>query len=361
MNRITALLVCVVACCIPSAAQQSVTQAVTWTTQSVVLESDFSTWARMVQLRDGSWLAAYTVTDSPQRIRLKRSFDSMRTWQFVSEVSEQGRILDNPSLALRPDGTVLLGIRSEITGQSYWIETYTSQDNGNTFRYQSQVDWDHHQGGVYEPYLYVLPDGSIACFYTSEVHKFETPAYSQILSEKVSTDGGETWGPEIWAISQPGEARPGEANIVPLPGGVLALFYEICGTENCIGHVSYSTDGVNWPGIGPAILNTFQDVQAVGLKNGLIFATSNSKDIIVSTDFLNSWIDTRQHPFVYGVWPALYQTGPNEIALVLTGAGDQGQTGEYIRFGTINEAALQAGNAVNPCRKPTAGRPQNCY
>jgi hypothetical protein len=48
---------------------------------------------------------------TPNRIRVKRSFDSMRTWQFVSEVIEDGRDLDNPTFCLRPDGTVLLAIR----------------------------------------------------------------------------------------------------------------------------------------------------------------------------------------------------------------------------------------------------------
>ncbi|HVW84453.1 MAG TPA: sialidase family protein [Bryobacteraceae bacterium] len=331
-----------------------------WTTQPVVLEDGPSSWTRMVQLPDGSWLAAYMYATTPNRIRVKRSFDAMRTWQWVSEIVEAGRDLDNPALCIRSDGTVLLAFRSVIVGQSYRIETYTSGDSGNSFQYQSLVDWDEHLGGVYEPYLYVLPDGSIACFYTSEKHRFDTPPYSQILSERVSRDGGQTWGPEIWAISQAGAARPGEANIVPLTGSVLALFYEMCGTENCVGHVSYSTDGVTWPGIGPALPDTFQDVQAVGLPNGLIFATSNFRDIIMSTDYTNSWFDTRQHPFRYGVWPALYQTGPNEIAMVMTGAGEHGEQGQYIRFGTINRMGVDPVTSIDTCVNPTRTRPQNC-
>ena len=124
---------------------------VTWTTQPVVMETDFSSWARMVQLTNGSWLAAYMITTTPNRIRVKRSFDSMRTWQRVAEIAEEGRDLDNPTLMQRSDGTVLLAMRSVITGQSYWIETYQSLDSGNSFQYQSQVDWDHRVGGVYEP------------------------------------------------------------------------------------------------------------------------------------------------------------------------------------------------------------------
>jgi hypothetical protein len=341
---------------IPASAQLPIT----WS-DPVVLERAFSSWARMAQLSDGSWLAAYEVSTVPNRIRIKRSFDRMRTWQQVSEIIEDGRDLDNPSLCVLPNGVVEIAIRSVIMGQSYWIETYRSGDSGNSFQYQSQVDWDHHISGVFEPYLYLLPNGSLACFYTNDTHVQDTPSYSQVLSEKISGDGGDTWGPEIFAIAQPGAARPGEATIIPLPGDQLALFFEMCGSENCIGHVSYSTDGVNWAGIGPVIPETIQNVQVVLMDNGLIVATSNLKEMVVSTDFTNTWVDTRQYPFLNGAWPGIYQTGPNEFAVVFTGAGEHGAAGDYIRFGIIDAAALQTAASGTVCRNPTRTRPQICY
>jgi len=315
----------------------------------------------MAKLSDGSWLVAYMAATTPNRIRVKRSYDRMRTWQLVTEITEDGRDLDNPSLCVLNDGTVILAIRSVIVGQSYWIETYSSKDSGNSFQYQSQVDWDHHVSGVFEPYVYQLPDGSLACFYTNDTHVKDTPSYSQVLSERISNDGGFTWGPEIYAISQPGEARPGEANIVPLPGGVLALFYEMCGTENCNGHVSYSTDGINWAGIGPVVPATFQNVQVVGMSSGLLVATSNFKEVVVSTDFTNTWVDTHQYTFIYGSWPGIYETGPNEFAVVMTGGGPRGEAGQYIRFGTISVSNLQTSSSGSTCRGATPTRPQNCY
>ena len=42
-----------------------------------MLETEVSSWARMAQLSDGSWLAAYTIFETPTIIRVKRSFD----WQ----------------------------------------------------------------------------------------------------------------------------------------------------------------------------------------------------------------------------------------------------------------------------------------
>lgn len=333
-------------------------QAVNWE-QTVVLEPDASSWTRMAKLSDGSWLAAYMYATTPNRIRVKRSYDNMRTWQFVTEIVEPGRDLDNPTFCILPTGAIELAIRSVITAQSYYIETYVSNDMGNTFQYQSQVDWDHGIPGVYEPYLYVLPNGSLACFYTTNAHASENPSYSQTLSEKVSSDGGNTWGPEILAVAQPGAARPGEANIVALPGNQLALFYEMCGSENCLGHVTYSTDGVNWAGVGPVVPYTFQDPQAVEMSSGLIVATSNLKVVIVSTDYTNSWINTQSLVSFWGGWPALYQTGPNEFAVALTGAGSDGTAGEYIWIGTIDPSALQT-ISLGSCHNPTQTRQQNC-
>ncbi len=355
-GRYPAIAAFILILCRANAAQQPITWGST-----VVLDSNPTSWARMAQLSDGSWLAAYMFATTPNRIRVQRSFDSMRTWQFITDVVEDGRDLDNPELLVMPNGIVELAIRSVIVGQSYWIETYQSLDNGNSFQYQSQVDWDHHVAGVFEPYLYLLPNGQLAVFYTNDTHEQDTPSYSQVLSEKVSGDGGFTWGPEIYAIGQPGASRPGEANIVPLPDGELAMFFEMCGTENCLGHVSYSSDGMSWSGEGPIIPYTFQDIQAVEMTNGLIVATSNLHEVVVSADYTNSWIDTKQTVFTYGSWPGVYQTGPNEFAIVMTGAGEQNQVGEYIRFGTITPALVETTPSGILCRNPTLTRPQNCH
>jgi hypothetical protein len=237
---------------------------------------------------------------------------------------------------------------------------YESLDLGASFQYLSLVEWDHDVGGVYEPFLYLQPDGSILCFYASEIHSLDASPYEQTLSEKVSFDGGRTWGPEIIAVAQPGKARAGEGNVVRISGTVLGLFYEMCGSENCIGHVIYSSDGVTWSGIGPALPTTFQNVSAVALDNGLILATSNLTRVIVSPDAGNTWIRVPQWPFLYGSWPALYQTGPNEVAMVVSGGGDHGEHGLYIRFGTISLDALSTATPVSTCRPPISGMPQNC-
>jgi hypothetical protein len=336
-------------------------QLITWTTNPVVLESAFSSWTRMAQLPDGSWLAAYTYTAPLPFIRVQRSYDNMRTWSWVTDVTEAGRNLDNANLCLRSDGTVLLALLSDIPG-SFHINVYSSTDSGNSFQFLSQVDWDHGGlGGLYEPFLYFQPDGSLLCFYSSEIHQNETPAYAQTLSEKVSLDGGQTWGPEILAVAQTGGGRAGEGNIVRIAGTVLGLFYELCGTDNCLGHLIFSSDGVTWNGIGPALPDTFESVVAVEMQNGLLFATSNLTRVIVSPDVGNTWIRVPQWPFLQGSWPGIYQTAPNEIAMVVSGGGDQGQAGQYIRFGTVDVTALPSLMPLSTCTSSSLGKSQNCH
>jgi hypothetical protein len=328
----------------------------------VVLEGGFSSWARMTQLPDGSWLSAYMYATTPTRIRIKRSFDNMRNWQFITEIVEDGRDLDNPSLCLLPSGAIELALRSVQGTASYYIEVYRSDDAGNSFHYQSRVDQGKIPQGVFEPHLFILPDGTLACFYANENHEYEAVSYSQTLSERVSSDGGNTWGPEILAVAEPGNSRPGTGNLVMLPGNVLALFYEVCLTEDCRGHVSYSPDGLTWPGtIGNLVNSTYQDVEALAMTNGLILVTSNYRDIMVSADFTNSWIDSGAFIAPFGKWPGIYQTGLNEFAVALAGAGPDGEAGLYIRFGTINPGAFSVSAPADVCKGPTRDRVQDCW
>jgi len=313
----------------------------TWSPAAVTLETERASWTRMVQLQDSSWLAAYMVGPRPSTLRIKRSFDKMRSWQFIGEVREAGRNLDNANMYRQADGIILLAIRSVVDGKSYRIQIYRSVDDGNSFAFLSTVDASENTGGsttrgVYEPFLAGLPNGTIACFYANEKHSTEKPSFSQVISERISADGGGTWGPEILAVAQQGAARPGEPNVIFLNSGGLALFYEVCGAENCVGHTSYSADGITWTGdIGPPISGTWQNAQAVA-AGPIIVATSNARSILVSSGDLASWRDTGTQPPGHGSWPGLYQTAPNEIALVIGAAGNSGAPGQYIWFGQMH-------------------------
>lgn len=307
----------------------------------------------MLRLRDGSWLAAYMYSGPKNRIRIKRSFDNMQTWQFVTEIVDPTKDFDNPMFCPMANGDILVAVRSFLLGRTYFIETFVSKDQGNSFQHQSIVDGGYVQG-VYEPYLYVLPNGSLACFYANESHVTTNPSYAQTLSERISVDGGYTWGPETYAIAQPGYSRPGTCNIIALPGGELAMFYELCGTDNCYGHVTYSTDGIHWSGLGPRVPQTFQAIQSLLMSNGLILISSNSRDMVISPDYTNSWMDPQIYSGSYGQWPGLYEIGPNQFVVVTTGAGPNGEAGVYLKFATIDPSQFEY-PPISACRSGIAG------
>lgn len=302
-----------------------------WSTQSIAIDTDPASWARMAKLQDGSWLAAYAVWPGPDthsHIRVKRSFDDMRTWQLIADIAEDGRDIDNANLWTSPDGTVRLAMRSVITAQSYRINVYSSHDMGNSWSYLSTADANEggKYGGLWEPFLLGLPDGSLAIFYADETHS----GYSQLLGERISSDGGATWGDERIAVGVPGGSRPGEPNVSRTADG-FSLFYEVCGTENCTGHVSTSPDGITWTGrLGTTIPLTWQDAQGVALEDGAVLVTSNEHAVVDLSG------KSTGNPFTFGSWPALYQVG-RDLAIVMSGAGDEGQNGIYVRFGSLTQ------------------------
>jgi hypothetical protein len=368
-------------------------QAVTWrTNQSVTVEPSqvyandpanaYNTWMRLVHLQDGSWLSATsmqpnTVTDPStgqlntyQFINIKQSFDDMRTWNQVTYVSEanQGRNLDNPVLAQLPDGTVVLSGRSVIYSVDTAIEVWTANlSQSSTFNSQgfiariqnpNQTNCGYDYGkpmlqcGVWEPFLVVRPDGSLLIFYSDE--GLQQQGYNQVITEKVSTDGGVTWTPEankIIAVADvaydtPIAWRPGMPYVTLMENGLYRLSYEKCDPNangyGCLGGYKTSTDGVTWssgigsqyPGSGsnPDVEdNENGNVMAQSFSNGLLLVASTAGPtsgahypIYWSGDYGANWSpnpiswpsDLAAPNCSYCYWPSFYQTRTNEIAMV---------------------------------------------
>jgi hypothetical protein len=105
-----------------------------------------------------------------------------------------------------PDGTILMTMRNrQIPNEDtpwFGLPIMKSIDGGYTWSYASQLDTNPHghiARGLWEAFLYVLPDGRVAGFYANETHADDNPSYSQIISERISSDRGQTWGSEIFA------------------------------------------------------------------------------------------------------------------------------------------------------------------
>ena len=337
-------------------------------------------WGRMVALTNGHWLAVSTQypAGSPSYLRISRSTDHARTWTSLAEVREPGRTLDNGELVQLPNGTLLLTMRSLISGQSYRLPVYASDNGGLTWTYRSNIDASEEttaqQGkGLWEPDFFVLEDGRLVVTYSNEKH----PGYSQLISLRVSDDAGFTWGPERRAVAQPGGGglRPGMSQVTRMANGEYLLVYEIVGLGRADVHCKFSPDGVTWPdGLGLRVPCQHCGPFVTALSNGLVLLSSCENVVSFSEDYGRTWqkLDPPAWPLGFThSWPALYQTRGNEVAVMgvhpdarlrfgtlrprpvwpnpWTADFEDGTTAEWTRYG--GNFAIEAGR----CRLDNAG------
>ncbi len=279
-------------------------------------------WGRMVQLTNGHWLAVSTIfpAGTNSQLRLLRSADQCRTWTPVATLVEPGRTLDNGELVVRPDGSVLLSMRSLIDGASYKLPVYRSTNSGTSWTFLSNIDTSEGLGsrGLWEPDLWVLGDGRLLVTYSNEKHD----GYSQVISGKVSTDGGATWGDEFRAVEQPGggNLRPGMSQVARMADGRYILVYEVVNSGNADVHYKLSTNGVAWPtGLGTRIPGQHCGPFVTALPDGRLFLTSCENEVSFSEDFGETWQRIEPPAWPVGhvfTWPAIYATKTNELAVM---------------------------------------------
>lgn len=313
-----------------------------------------SQYGRMLKLSNGEWLAVYTIygnngyTRDPNggnELQLSRSLDNGQTWSEVTIITDPGRDLDNGQMIELNDGTILLGARSVRWQESYRLPVYKSTDRGNTWTLLSTIDSNegtpgslgNPDKGMYEPHFSFLPDGRLAVMYASEKHITKSPSYSQIIAQKISPDNGETWGNEIWVAYAPGhhDSRPGMSVWTRMQNGKYIVVYEVCGPEKCNIYAKISEDGITWPvGLGKVIPDQLGGPYILSLTDGRLIVTSNQSNISVSDDYGISW-KTINPAWERTLWPALYQTGPNEICAMNAVFRKEGGNNIQIRFGQI--------------------------
>ncbi len=172
-------------------------------------------------------------------------------WQFKVEPD----LFEVPSpMGNLPAGTILLAGNS-VNGNGHQLEIYYSLDHGLTWQYRGMAESNSATlKGIWEPRLGVSSAGQLVCYYSDE--RF-SPTYNQLLGERVSPDGGLTWGAEqyVCAIAD-GVQRPGMAVTTKLPNGQYVMSFEAVGSGTLSQiHIKFSTDGTNW-GSGPTDYGT---------------------------------------------------------------------------------------------------------
>jgi hypothetical protein len=316
-----------------------------------------SAYPRMLKLSNGTWLAVATIYDNNgykysssggMRLQVFRSTNNARSWSLAATIADPGRDLDNAQMVQMPNGDVLLAARSVRWGESYRLYTYRSNNLGSSWLWISTIDQSNGAAGtmngkgVYEPHMQLLANGTLAVFYANEKHRSESPSYSQIISQRLSTNGGVTWGSEIYVVWTPGNsaARPGMPVITRMANGVYRLVYEVCATQNCNVFTKTSADGKTWTsGIGTQIPNQRVGAYITSLTDGRLLVTSNNNVLSFSDNYGATWYTNNTNAFGNSTWAAIYQTAPNEIAYISGVNRSIGGQNTQIRFGNLNNTA----------------------
>ena len=300
-------------------------------------------WGRMTPLGGGHWLGIVTLYPKPNSLlQIQESDDNAHTWTPLGTVAETGRNLDNGEIIRLASGTILLSCRSVVNNLSYHLPVYRSMDNGKTWTSLSMiaandqvVNGNRPSQGLWEPHFFLLPQGRVAVAYSTEMHANETPSYSQICAEKVSSDGGQTWGPEITLAAQPGggDLRPGMPVVTRMTNGRYIAVYEVIGDNNGQVHKKVSPDGVTWPaGLGTSVPDQHAGPWVASLHDGRLVVTSCDNQLSYSDDFGATWHLTDPAWDLGGVldWPAIYEVLPGQLASMVTFQGVQ------LRWGQIS-------------------------
>ena len=299
-------------------------------------------WGRMIRLADANWLCVSTrFGRGESALEIRVTTNAFHSWKKISEVAEPGRLLDNGELIQLPGGDILLTGRSLIDGQSYRLPVYHSADGGRSWKIFSCIDANEgapgtlEQRGLWEPKFFLLPDGKLAVAYANEKHAAEKPSFSQVCSERISSDGGKTWGEEIVLAAEQGggKLRPGMPVVTRMSNGKFIAVYEIVGVGDADVFCKISEDGEHWPaGLGKRISGHHAGPWVTSLTNGELLLTSCANRISRSQDFGATWNFVEPPPWSVGTgkvftWPAIYETATHQIAVMISRHGVQMRLG----------------------------------
>jgi hypothetical protein len=309
-------------------------------------------WIRVLRVGPERWLSVRTefARDAPSRLVVAGSGDRCRAWTDLAVVAEAGRNLDNGLLFQVPNGPLLLACRSVAVDRSSGrLRVLRGTGDGKTWTPHGVIDASEvapgeiFGRGLWEPWLYTLPDGRLAAAYADERHSRESPAFSQVCSIRVSSDAGATWGGEHVLAAEPGGAklRPGMPIVIRRKDGRYLAVYEIVGIFGTPVYMKESVDGLNWPeGIGTPIDGHRAGPYVLELGDSRLSLTSCTNRLSWSDDGGRTWTMARERCWLperspertWLTWPALYDLGGGEIMLTTSSIRS---TPYELRFGNL--------------------------
>ena len=220
---------------------------------------------------NGTLLATFAhsgVTGTKANFPIYRSTDNGNSWTAspIGTVTDtvHGWDLDGPTLYELPQAAGNLPAGTLVAAGTAWnhgdytqqsVEVFTSTNGGVSWSYRSACTSESGLAnttghGIWEPDFNLSSSGNLVCYFSDE--RPSTNNYNQVLAHVVSTDGGATWGSEVYDVAvQDGVQRPGMTTVIKLPNNTYGMTYEDCKAgfdpdSACSVYLKTSSDGVTW-------------------------------------------------------------------------------------------------------------------
>ena len=145
-----------------------------------------------------------------------RTVDGGKTWQFVAWIGPEPKGFSIMPSTVRLSETSILTALRHHEGRKRWIETYLSEDNGETWRFLNIPVPSTGEGNP--PSMIKLKDGRICITYGYRAKPFS-------MCARLSNDNGRSWGDEIALRNDGGCRDMGYPRTVQRTDGKIVTVY----------------------------------------------------------------------------------------------------------------------------------------
>ncbi|RYF11986.1 MAG: exo-alpha-sialidase [Deltaproteobacteria bacterium] len=217
-------------------------------------------YPRVIRLLDGSLLGSVTAYQGGiNRLRVTQSSDNGASFADIGEIMQADGAthdLDNAHIVqlhdTAPGATVprlLAAFRNHDGTASSGYTTFRitvcrSDDGGRSWAYHSLVEASTQPYGLWEPFLFVAPDGSVQVYYAREL-----AADNQDVVMRRSADGGTTWGPLVTVAGNGLTTRDGMPGVTSYWDGtrnaMMVIFESYSGAFQIVSEKSVDS-GSTW-------------------------------------------------------------------------------------------------------------------